>query len=326
MDWQEDGLKIAALRLLLTGQIARTKSNGDFVNQLDDVGILCTTPRRDVLAIVPDRLPDLERFLTVRWPEYRDVAAKIQSRGLPIETRTLRSLRRDHLEAPADFPQLNRKTWAAWAGAHSKAREVSRPDTGIITTDDTVRARVNVGLRLRTATGEELDLHAYQQSLTETPFPDRGLSESWVFAGTPPRLLLTVENIGAFVDIKKPDDCFLVHSPGWNLPNVRRLRARLPPSTRWRHFGDLDPNGLKIGLLLTSATDAGDDAKVWIPNAAVSLLQSHSLPLERTWNIEGVPDSLRNHPAAAWLIGRGRWLEQEPAVLLPEFTQELNSL
>lgn len=293
------------------------------MDELDDLGILTTTPRRDLLALVPARLADYERYLGARWPGYREAAAVIQSRGLSIEAASLRKLRRLHLKAPEGFPQLNRKTWSAWAGAHSKSREASQPEGAEITTDDTVRARVNAGLQIRSVDGGILNLDALQRTLKEVAFPDRCISENWSFCGTLPRLLLTVENIGAFVDIKKPDNCLLIHSPGWNLPNVLRLRARLPADLTWRHFGDLDPNGLRIGLSLTTASEAGNDAEVWVPEAAATLLDSHSLLLDRTWNVDGVPEHLRSHPAVAWLILNGRWLEQESIVLLPEFEREL---
>ncbi|WP_027796310.1 Wadjet anti-phage system protein JetD domain-containing protein [Paraburkholderia acidipaludis] len=327
MDWaSDDRLRVAAIRLLLTGRIVRSRSNADFVAQLEDVGVVSTTPRRGELVLVPDRLTYYKTFLISRWPDYREIAAKIQSRGLPIDVATLRDLRRDHLAPPAGFPQLNRRTLAAYAGTHSKSRGAVPDVSAAITTDDTIRARVNEGLRLRGMDGMEYDLSALQRSLTEIAFPDRGLSESWTFCGTLPRLLLTVENVGSFVDIKKPDDCLIVHSPGWNLPNVRRIRARLPASVRWRHFGDLDPNGIKIGLVLTTDSDAGNDAKVWIPTSAAALLRSHALCLDREWNEDNIPEPMRNHPALSWLIEHSKWLEQEPIVVLPEFIDELGRL
>ena len=327
MNWEDqESLKVAALRLLLTAQLARSKACAGMVDELDDLGILSTTSRRDLFALVPSRLPDFERYLAARWPDYRTVAGIIQANDQSIDIATLRSLRRRHLEAPGGFPVLNRKTWSAWAGAHSKSRAQDHPDAMSITIDDTVRARVNRGLRMRHPGGEELDLELQQQMLTEIAFPDRCLVQDWEFCGALPSLFLTVENIGAFVDIKKPDNCLLVHSPGWNTPNVLRLRARLPVSVPWRHFGDLDPNGLRIAASLVAAAATDSDAGLWIPAASASILDSHSLPLHRAWKEDSLPSTLRAHPTLSWLIDRGRWLEQEAIVLLPEFSQELTAL
>jgi hypothetical protein len=43
----------------------------------------------------------------------------------------------------------------------------------------------------------------------------------------------------------QPDGWLLVHTPGWNTATVRRLLDTLP-AVPTLHFGDLDPNGVRI--------------------------------------------------------------------------------
>ncbi|KYF57875.1 hypothetical protein BE04_20370 [Sorangium cellulosum] len=59
------------------------------------------------------------------------------------------------------------------------------------------------------------------------------------------RAALLVENLGAFCDLAAIDGWLFVHVAGWDTATVTRLLERLTHAAVV-HFGDLDPNGVRI--------------------------------------------------------------------------------
>ncbi len=324
MNWESDELRAAALRLLLGGNLRRTLSCADLVDQLDDAGLVLPTRRRDEYVLNPRRTDEYRRYLGARWPGYAEVALAFTGRAGELSVAALHALRRADLPAPTGRTLLNRKTWAAWASAHSKATEAPHPEGVTLTSDDVLRMRVNDGLVLRSAEGREQDLASLQALATEVVLPERSFGRHWTLTGQLPVLAVTVENQGAFVDAPLPAGMLLIHAPGWNSGLAGQVMARLPASVAWWHFGDLDPNGLRIGLSMRAAGQPDRQPVLWIPEVASQLLESHSLPRSTPWPLRDVPAHLLSHPTVAWLASRGRWLEQETMVLMPAFEQEFS--
>ena len=81
----------------------------------------------------------------------------------------------------------------------------------------------------------------------EVVLTERALLDGTTLAGTPPAAVLLVENLGPFVDMAVPDGWMAVHVPGWNTSTARRLLDGIDASIDLVHFGDLDPEGVKIG-------------------------------------------------------------------------------
>ena len=326
MNWCDDALRVAALRLLLCGKVKRTDVADAFLRQLDDIGIVVPSRQKDLFCLAPDRTQDFKEYLFARWPGYAVAAEAFSEQTDTITVAQLRGLRRVHLKSPDGFARLNRKTWSAWAGAHSKSGEAGQPDDLDLTVDDTLRVRVNDGLRLRSMDGHEIDLGVWQTMMGESIFSERAFAENWTLCGTMPDQIVTVENLGAFVDIKKPPKCLIVHTPGWNTTLTMRLIERLPASISWWHFGDIDPNGLKMGLLMGGKNAGSRKPRVWIPRATQALLKSHSLRLDKPWPVSDLPLSLTANESVAWLVREQRWMEHEAVVLQPDFAQELKEL
>lgn len=326
MNWTDEDLQVAALRLMLRRWLKRTKASTHFLEQLEQIGIAAPTRRRDEFELVNGRENDLKTYLFSRWPDYAIAAAAFMNQPDSIDVAQLRALRRVHLQSPSGFRQLNRKTWSAWAGAHSKSGEGSTPSDVELTVDDVLRVRVNLGLRIRGDDGSELDLDAWQRLLKETVIPERAFSGEWAFSGTMPTVILTVENLGAFEDIQKPTGCLLIHTPGWNTTLGMRFMAKMPADIPWWHFGDLDPNGLKIGMSLGITGMEARKPRIWIPPSAEQLLETHSLKQEAPWPVGEIPDHILANESIAWLVHKGRWMEHEAMVLLSEFTDDLASL
>ncbi|MEX5664296.1 Wadjet anti-phage system protein JetD domain-containing protein [Pseudomonas neuropathica] len=324
MNWEDEYLQVAALKLLLEGELKSTAKSHELIVQLDEIGIIVPSRRQDFFRLVADRTRDFDTYLRNRWPDYQTCACHFRdNKQLSLGVASLRALRRSALGKPEDFYQLNRKTWSAWAGAHSKSREASPPKGLVLTTDGVLRVRANEGLIISSVHGDDFHLGAWQRSISETILPERAFERAWHLSGRDPQLILTVENLGAFVDIKKPDDCLMLYSPGWDDSLAVRFISRLPNTIPWLHFGDLDPNGLRIGNVLFAG---GRKPEVWLPRTADKLLASHRLRLVEPWSLSPMDYPILSNATLKALVQANCWLEQEAMVLLPGFHEELQGL
>lgn len=324
MNWEDDHLQVAALKLLLAGELKNTATSRDLILQLDEIGIIVPSRRPAFFQLVADRSADLETYLSNRWPQFQDCARHFRdNKQLTVGVANLRALRRNALGIPEGFSRLNRKTWSAWAGAHSKSREASPPEGLVLTTDGVLRVRANEGLSISFGHGDDFQLSPWQRIISETILPERAFNNSWHLSGRHPHLVLTVENLGAFVDIKKPDDCLMLYSPGWDDSLAVRFISRLPNNIPWLHFGDLDPNGLRIGNVLLAGNRGPE---IWLPRTADKLLESHRLRLVKPWSLSPLDYPILTNVTLKALVEANCWLEQEAMVLLPGFHEELEAL
>ncbi len=101
----------------------------------------------------------------------------------------------------------------------------------------------------------------------------------------------------------------VAHVPGWNTATIRMLFAALP-AVPVVHFGDLDPNGVRIVAHLQALRPD----LIW----AVPDFWEEQISLrgqKRDWphdlDLDGVPALVRR------LAEEGIWLEQEPLALDP---------
>ena len=321
MNWQDDALRVAALKLLLRGELKCSPTTHELINELDDIGLIVPTRRHNHYQLVAHRQADYHTYLISRWLDYA-VYAHHFTKDEPLNVASLRTLRRAVLEMPATFSRLNRKTWSAWASAHSKSCYASPPEGLTITADDVLRVRVNDGLCLSSQGGDVFDLEVWQRLANETVLPERAFAENWTLTGVLPELILTVENLGAFVDIQKPANCLLLLSPGWNDNLAKQFISRLPESISWLHFGDIDPNGLRIGQAFTVGARKPE---IWIPRAAAALLETHSLALVDPWSLDEEEYPILGNETLRSLVQVNRWLEQESMLLLPGFFEELQA-
>ncbi|HMV70054.1 MAG TPA: DUF2220 family protein, partial [Myxococcota bacterium] len=149
----------------------------------------------------------------------------------------------------------------------------------------------------------------------EVGVSDRALRDGLRFDGDVEAVLL-VENLGAWRDMPRPGRWMLVHVPGWNTATVRQLLATLG-DVPVIHFGDLDPNGVRIQRHLREHLPGLG----WlVPPWWAELVPLHAQ--ERDW-----PDDLDLRdapPLVRELAGSRRWLEQERAVLDPRLPQAMD--
>lgn len=325
MKWDNDELRAVALRLLLSGTVKVSKAAAPLLEELEELGLVTPSARKGEFLLPSRQQEKLRQYLAERWTQLGEAELAFACRSNAITAGALRKMRRSPLKLPHGICELNRKTWSAWAGAHSKSGSKGPPDGIVLTSDDGLRLRANVGLQIASEEGLLLPIDGLQAVFGEVLVPERAFGRRWHVAGVMPQLILTVENIGAFVDFPAPPWLLLVHAPGRNTALATRFIARVPADIPWAHFGDLDPTGLDIALSIRSHGH-GRPAVPWIPKAASELLESHSLPLDSPWPERAWPSALQENPVLRWLSERQRWLEHEAVVLLPGIAEELEEL
>jgi hypothetical protein len=325
MNWESDELRATALRLLLSGSVSANKIAEPLLDELDELGMVAHSRRAGEFVLCAGHKERLRRYLAVRWPQVDEAEAAFVSRPETISAVALRALRRAPLALPSDLRQLNRRTWSAWAGAHSKSGFCTPPDGVVLTTDEGLRLRANAGMQIGVEEGAALDVDVWQTLFGEVIVPERAFARDWGLWGVMPELVLTVENLGAFVDFPSPPWLLLVHAPGRNTALATKFVSRLPGNIPWAHFGDMDPAGLKIAMSIHRHGDCRSPVP-WVPRAAAELLETHTLPLESSWPEQDLTPGLLDNLVIKWLIKHQRWLEHEAVVLLPGFAQELTEL
>ena len=321
--WAEEPVRLALLALWRAGRLRRREGCGLAFDELLRLPWTRRTGRRDELALEPTMRAELEALLDGAWPGWRDAAARLEARGLPADERGWRRLA--DLERRAALPplpaRLNLRTATAAVGPHSKAGLGDARREGLgdveVTRDGVVRLRPHPGLRL--VRGEvALEAADVAAVLGEVAIAERALRDGTRLEGPPPAALLLVENKGAFVDLTPPSGWLVAHVPGWDTATLGALLAQLP-GVPVVHFGDLDPNGVRIARHLRALCPG----LVWaVPPLWADHAPARALP--RPWP----PDlDLADTPALVRdLAARGLWLEQEPLALDPRLPAALAAL
>jgi hypothetical protein len=185
---------------------------------------------------------------------------------------------------------VNNHTWATVFGAGPKRPAWRRPDEGVTLTHDAMsRIRPNKGLAYQ-VNDLVLRLDHVAAVLTETGIPQRSLLAGGRFQGVLPSAIVTVENLGAFVDASVPDDIMVIYSPGFDLRAAEQIVRKLP-SVAWVHFGDLDPEGLQIWAALKRAAER--DCQLFVPVFAGEYLDLAQKP-DVPWG--AIPEHGRDIP------------------------------
>lgn len=322
MNWRASAARLALLELLARGALRRRRAQGAQWDALDELPWTRRTGRREELALVEERRPELTALLGRVWPEWSDVLAALTARGLPPTPEGWRALQ-DALRAeglPSLPDRLNRRTAAALVAPHSKAtlteRRLAALGEAEATHDGSVRLRPPRGLSAITSRGS-VDLAVVAAVLGEVSIPERAFHAGLVLEG-PIRAALLVENLGVFCDLQMLEGWLLVHVPGWDTATAARLVERLG-HVPVIHFGDLDPNGVRI---LQHLRGLRPDLRWFVPDFWAELLEAKGLP--GAW-----PDELDLGEAPALvreLASRGLWLEQEPLAVDPRTTTALEGM
>lgn len=322
MNWRSDAARLALLELLVLGSLKRRRAQASAWDALDELPWTRRTGRRDEVGLVEERRHEVVALLARVWPEWGAVLAALTAHGLaptPDGWSELQDAQRV-MELPQLPDQINRRTAAALVARHSKAtltdRRLAALGDAEATHDGSVRLRPPQGLFALTPQGS-VDLAAVATVLGEVSIPERAISAGLAFEGSI-RAVLLVENLGAFCDLRAVDGWLLVHVPGWDTATVVRLLERLV-HVPLVHFGDLDPNGVRIFRHLRSLRP---DLRWFVPEFWSELVEARGLP--GVWpddlDLGDAPDLVRE------LASRGLWLEQEPVVVDSRTSSALQAL
>lgn len=319
--WQTSAERIALLELLVRGTLKKRRAQTGPWEALAELPWVKRTGRRDELGLVDGRRGELVGLLERIWPAWSDGLAALTARGLPPTPEGWTALEDATRAAglPALPERLNRRTAAALVAPHSKAalteRRIAALGEAEATHDGSVRLRPPRGLVARGSKGT-IDLTAVADVLGEVSLPERALRGDLALEG-PVRAMLLVENLGAFCDLPAVDGWLIAHVAGWDTATVARLLERLPhvPSL---HFGDLDPNGVRIFRHLSAMRP---DLGWFVPEFWADLVDAKGLP--GAWPAEldlgGAPELVRR------LARRALWLEQEPIAVDPRLPPALET-
>jgi len=322
MIWERDSARLALLELLSRGSLKRRRMQGEAYEALAELPWTRATGRRDEIGVVDQRRAELAGLIDRVWPAWRGVLADLVAAGLPPTPDGYARLL--DLERAAALPALpdriNRRTAASLTAASSKAglTQTRRGALGATDTahDGTLRVRPPAGLSVRAARGV-VNLSEIASVLGEVSIPERAFRDGLAFEGLI-RAVLLVENLGAWRDIRPPPGWLLVHVPGWDTATVGHLLDRVA-GVPVVHFGDLDPNGVRILLHLRRRAP---QLRWFVPGFWFELADACGLPTR--W-----PDDLdlafAPEPVRA-LAGRGLWLEQERIVLDPRLAEALEAV
>jgi len=319
--WSEDAERLALLELLQVRRLKRRKSQERAWRWLSELAWTRRTSQRDVLRLVDDHEADLKTLLDRVWPEWRAAQSRLAAAGLsPTDADWRTLLDRERAGAmPRPMPtRLNRRTATAVVGPHSKASlsETRRQALAEIdlTRDGLVRLRPTPGLALTSGT-RALEVDVLVPVLRELVLTERSLRDGTKLDGHRPTALLLVENLGPYLDVAPPDGWLVAHVPGWNTATAQVLLEQVC-DIPVVHFGDLDPNGLRIVRHLRYIRA---DLR-W----AVPAFWSEYVParaIRKKWPPELVT---REDPVLVQeLACRSLWLEQEVIALDPRLRNAL---
>jgi hypothetical protein len=151
-----------------------------------------------------------------------------------------------------------------------------------------------------------VDLTAITEVFGEVSIPERAFNEDLTLEGTI-RAVLLVENLGAWRDLPALEGWLFAHVAGWDTATVVLLLDRAG-GVPFIHFGDIDPNGVRVFLHLRKRYP---DLRWFVPSFWRDLVDLKGLRAEWPDDLDlgDAPELVRD------LALRGLWLEQESLVI-----------
>lgn len=319
IDWRDHRVQAALLTLWQSGSVTQSAARSALIEYLLDAGLIGKTSRAHEYTLPNTRRDQFATLLSNIWPQWQETLVALSDAGLPTTAEGLVQLQRGTPVAGSLPPLLHYKTYQARFSLHSKAAARTPPPGSKLTNDDVLRLRTPAGFRLAIG-GKRIDCDSLMETVGEVVLPERALRRL-AAVDTEPTCFMTVENLGAYIDLPEQDGLLLLHQPGWNSRLALMFIERVPASVPWFHFGDLDPKGIAIYQSLDTGSH---HAQLWIPDFWLDYQETHALPLDKPWAT--VPADLMKHPLMRSLVDQDRWLEQETLVIDPRIKQALAQL
>lgn len=301
-----DALEISTLgRLVEKGTIRRGVRNEYLIRRLEIALWIMPGSRRDewvIRAEAREAVAGRLAKLLPNWPEHFAFLRSISRDPLDAADIDALPMLRRQVEVPAS--RINRRNWNAAAGLGPKHR-AKAPANCVLTKDWILRFRPNRGL-IGIRGDERVDLYEMARQWTECTISERAWAMFDAITGTAPRLVVTCENLGAYIDFPATDSMLVIYSPGADIEASAALLRKVP-SAPWMHFGDLDQEGIEIGERL--AAETGRTLRVYIPSFADEYLEDAARPMKTRWK-DGA-----HLPLLAKLQGSKRRMFQEVFML-----------
>ncbi|MDE0270472.1 MAG: DUF2220 family protein [Gammaproteobacteria bacterium] len=302
--------RLALLEILAEGKLKRRHAQAEAYETLAELSWTKATGRRGEIGLIEERRSEVVTLIARVWPDWRETLADLIASGLPPTPEGYRRLLdRERVKGLPNLPsRINRRTATALIGPDSKAlltgdRRVALGDVDL-THDGSIRLRPPDGLTVCTPAGV-VNLSRVAEVLGEASIPERAFLDGLVFEG-PIRAVLLVENLGAWRDLPAPPGWLLAYVPGWDTATAEHLLKRLTAIPAI-HFGDLDPNGVRIMLHLRQRAP---NLKWFLPGFWFENMEEYGL--RASWPADA--DIGFAPPQVRELVARGLWLEQERIV------------
>lgn len=313
-DWASREL---LLRLLLDGAAQAKAAWAEELDALCRAGWVRRMDRSGKrFGVIEGETSSIEARLDRRAPGLFQEALAVRAAGLsPYDQSSYRIVRRlDLSPMPAE---ASRKVVAARLGRNSKAavpKSIFERHRAIKTLGDgCIRIRSATPLLAQGPRGN-VDLCAATVVAGEAALPERFLDEIMALEGHP-RVALTVENAGAFLDVPLPEHGVVVFAPGTDTAPAARFVSMLPPTTPLVHFGDFDPRGLEAAERLNRAVAPRPFAWL-VPDFLGEYAATHWMPLAGA----GWPERAASVAGLADLARSTSWMEQEALLFDPRLS------
>lgn len=225
---------------------------------------------------------------------------------------------------PRRLQRIHHKSASAWRGNSKAGLGLPLVKGQIVTHDDVLRLR-SQGTEMRltfTCNNKENVLFADDESLwrSECCLPERMLLDLLSVDISSARLIMTVENLGAYVDMPLVDGLLLIFAPGLNYLPACRWISQYGQDIPWVHFPDLDPNGLTIARQLSQLL--ARPCQIWLPDFWQSAHQVNDMMGAGKHAWDAAPDC----PQLRQLKQEQRWIEQEVLVVDYRFNAAIQRL
>jgi hypothetical protein len=314
------------IKLLYNGEILSSTSTKSIAEKCLKLRWAQLTRRSNIIALTDLGRESIPTFLTNQWPEWKEYSDTVLASGQALSVDGIRLFEQQKKTAGLVLPNMiHHKTFASICGKHSKAG-ISKSlgkiaEEGLITTDQILRLWANKGLVVSYGEGENLSCDKIMKAFGEVAIPERAFINGFNLEGTLPKVIMTVENRGSYVDFPVRDDSLmLINCPGDDTSLVIRFLNLLPPEIPCYHFGDIDPKGLAIAERLTKSLK--QRISLFIP----SFWQEYVGELytrTKEWNSWKFSDNVSK--IVRKLANEGKWLEQERIMLDNRLATELNN-
>lgn len=275
-----DPLEITTLgRLVEKGVVRSGVKNRHLVERFETARWIMPGSRKNEWVIRVEAREAVAGRLEKLLPDWPEHFSFLRSIGRdPLDATDIEALPMLRRQVEVSATCINRRNWNAAAGLGPKHR-AKAPAGCILTKDWILRFRPNQGL-IGVCGTERIDFHKMAKQLTECPMPERAWATVESIAGTLPRLIVTCENVGAYIDFPATDSMLVIYSPGADIEAAVSLLRKVP-SVPWVHFGDLDQEGIEIGKRL--ADKAGREFRILIPSFADEYLEDAARPVKTQW-------------------------------------------